>query len=241
MYDFLGYYDICYVGGEVKNPGHVIPRSIVYSVLGVAAIYALTNLGLIAVVPWREAVHSKFIASDFMLKLYGARAASGVTVLVLWTALASVFALLFGIAGSLRGGNERRFLQGVRPASPARRISARIAPGDGRAFDRGVPVDAGRRDHGAGDFANYHPIHRTDLCARYLRRTQPEMPRPFKMWLYPLPSAIAFVGWAFLFLTSGWKFAGFGVLTLVAGVGAYWIWTRAHMTSRKVARIENDD
>ena len=52
----------------------VIPRSIVYSVLAVAAIYALTNLGLIAVVPWREAVHSKFIASDFMAKLYGTRA-----------------------------------------------------------------------------------------------------------------------------------------------------------------------
>src|SRR6202042_491209 len=51
---------------------------------------------LIAVVPWREAMHSTFIASDFMTKLYGARAASGVTVLVLWTALASVFALLLG-------------------------------------------------------------------------------------------------------------------------------------------------
>jgi amino acid transporter len=84
------------VGGEVRNPGRVIPRSIIYSVLAVAAIYALTNLGLIAVVPWREAVHSKFIAADFMEKLYGTRAASGVTVLVLWTALASVFALLFG-------------------------------------------------------------------------------------------------------------------------------------------------
>src|ERR1019366_7576102 len=92
----IAMYDICYVGGEVRNPGRVIPRSIVYSVLGVALIYALTNLGLIAVVPWREAVHSKFIASDFMLKLYGPHAASGVTVLVLWTALASVFALLFG-------------------------------------------------------------------------------------------------------------------------------------------------
>ena len=96
IYDFMGYYDICYVGGEVRNPGRVIPRSIIYSVLGVATIYALTNLGLIAVVPWREAVHSKFIAADFMGKLYGSHAASGITVLVLWTALASVFALLFG-------------------------------------------------------------------------------------------------------------------------------------------------
>jgi amino acid transporter len=68
----------------------------------------------------------------------------------------------------------------------------------------------------------------------YLRRKHPEMPRPFRMWLYPLPSAIAFVGWVFLFLTSGWKFAGFGVLTLAAGVAAYWIWS--HVTQEPETR-----
>ena len=38
------------------------------------------------------------------------------------------------------------------------------------------------------------------------------------------PSAIAFVGWSYIFLTSGWRYIGFGVLTLVAGAGAYWLW-----------------
>src|SRR5262249_39843533 len=96
MYDYLGYYDICYVGGEVRHPQSVIPRSIIYSVIGVAAIYALTNLSIIAVVPWREAMQSKFIAAQFIEKLYGTRAAALATGLVLWTALASVFALLLG-------------------------------------------------------------------------------------------------------------------------------------------------
>src|SRR5437763_1203585 len=82
---FSGYYDICYLGGEVRNPERVIPRSIIFSVLAVAVIYALCNLSIIAVVPWREAVHSRFIASQFIEKLYGTRAASAVTVLVLWT------------------------------------------------------------------------------------------------------------------------------------------------------------
>jgi amino acid transporter len=96
MYDFLGYYDICYVGGEVRNPERVIPRAIILSVIAVAGIYSLTNLSMIAVVPWREAMQSKFIGSEFMEKLYGTRAASLVTVLILWTAFASVFALLLG-------------------------------------------------------------------------------------------------------------------------------------------------
>jgi amino acid transporter len=96
MYDFMGYYDICYVGGEVRDPARTIPRSILYSVLVIAAIYTLMNLSIIAVVPWREAMQSKFVASLFIEKLYGARAAGVVTALVMWTAFASVFALLFG-------------------------------------------------------------------------------------------------------------------------------------------------
>ncbi len=227
MYDFLGYYDICYVGGEVKNPGRVIPRSIVYSVLAVALIYALTNLGLIAVVPWREAVHSKFIASDFMTKLYGARAATGVTVLVLWTALASVFALLFGYsripyAAALNGDFFKIFAR-LHPRGEFPHISLLVMGC--------LSIVA--------CFWTLDDVITALVTSRiliqfiaqifalvYLRRTRPEMPRPFRMWLYPLPGAIAFAGWVFLFLTSGWKFAGFGVLTLVAGVGAYWIWTR---------------
>ena len=97
MYDFMGYFDICYVAGEVRDPGRVIPRSILWSVAAVAVMYALTNLSIISVVPWREAMQSKFIAADFMERLYGAKAAAAVTLLVLWTALASVFALLLGV------------------------------------------------------------------------------------------------------------------------------------------------
>ncbi len=96
MYDFMGYYDICYTGGEVRDPARTIPRSIIYSVLGVAALYSLMNLSIIGVVPWREAMQSKFVAAQFIERLYGPRAAVVATVLVLWTAFASVFALLLG-------------------------------------------------------------------------------------------------------------------------------------------------
>ena len=64
------------------------------------------------------------------------------------------------------------------------------------------------------------------VALHYLRTHRSDIARPFRMWLYPLPSAIAFVGWTYIFLTSGWGFAGFGILTLVAGVMAWWIWGR---------------
>jgi amino acid transporter len=102
VYDFLGYYDVCYIGDEVRNPGTVIPRSILVSTVGVALIYVAINLSIIGIVPWRELVPadahpaSDFVVSALMEKIYGSRIASVFTLLVLWTAFGSVFALLLG-------------------------------------------------------------------------------------------------------------------------------------------------
>ena len=63
------------------------------------------------------------------------------------------------------------------------------------------------------------------FAVHYLRQN-PAHARPFRMWLYPLPSVIAFIGWSYIFLTSGWNYAGFGLLTLAAGGAAYWVWKR---------------
>src|SRR5437899_10831731 len=101
-YDYLGYYDVCYIGDEVQNPGRVIPRSILISTIAVALIYIAINFSIIGVVPWREFVPaekypaSNFIVSVFMEKIYGGTVATIFTLLVLWTAFGSVFALLLG-------------------------------------------------------------------------------------------------------------------------------------------------
>src|SRR5712692_3730919 len=101
-YDYLGYYDVCYIGDEVENPGRVIPRSILISTIAVALIYIAINFSIIGVVPWREFVPAQdkpaanFIVSIFMQQIYGPVVAAWFTLLILWTAFASVFALLLG-------------------------------------------------------------------------------------------------------------------------------------------------
>jgi amino acid transporter len=59
-----------------------------------------------------------------------------------------------------------------------------------------------------------------------LRRRLPESARPYRMWLYPVPAVLAFLGWTYIFLTSGWGYIQVGLLTLVAGVGAFLLWAR---------------
>ncbi|PYT13820.1 MAG: amino acid permease, partial [Acidobacteria bacterium] len=64
------------------------------------------------------------------------------------------------------------------------------------------------------------------FALHYLRRHRLDIVRPFRMWLYPVPSVAALAGWAYIFVTSGWTYVGFGLLTLMAGVAAYAISAR---------------
>jgi amino acid transporter len=227
MYDFMGYYDICYVGGEVRRPARTIPRSILYSVLIVAAIYALMNLSIIAVVPWREAMQSKFIASQFIEKLYGTRAAAVVTVLVLWTAFASVFALLFGYSripyAAAMDGHFFKVFAHLHPRGRFPDVSLLVFGGltiVASFWELDTVISALLTSRILIQFIGQI------VAVRHLRKHRQDVVRPFRMWLYPLPAAIAFAGWTYVFATSGWNYVAFGVLTLAAGVVVYGIWTR---------------
>src|ERR1019366_6397918 len=73
-----------------------IPRAILLSIFTVGALYILMSLSILSVIPWREAMHSTFIASLFIERLQGAAAAKIMTVITLWIALASIFSLMLG-------------------------------------------------------------------------------------------------------------------------------------------------
>ena len=225
MYDFAGYYSVCYVGGEVRDPARTIPRSILYSIVAVAAIYTLMNLSIIGVVPWREAMQSKFIGAQFIEKLYGAKAAAVVTVLVLWTALASVFALLLGYsripyAAAVDGHFFAPFAR-LHPTGKFPYVSLLVM---------GVLSIV-------ASFWTLDSVISALLTSRiliqfigqtfallYLRKNRRNFVLPFRMWLYPVPIVIALAGWTYIFLTSGWVFIGFGLLTLGVGVAVYVLW-----------------
>ena len=227
MYDFLGYYDICYVAGEVRNPARVIPRAIFISVILVALIYAVMNLTIIGVVPWREAMQSKFIASEFMERIYGGWAGSAVTVMIMWTSMASVFALMLGYsripyAAALDGLFFKPFAK-LHPTGQFPHISLLTVGGLSilaamLSLDQVISALMTARIL-AQFIAQIAAVH-------FLRTHRPDIDRPFKMWLYPLPSLIAFLGWSYVFLTAGWQFILYGLLTLAAGVVAFLVWQR---------------
>jgi basic amino acid/polyamine antiporter, APA family len=214
----------------VKDPGRVIPRSILISVIGIAILYIGINLAITGVVSWREFVpasehpQSDFIVSIFMERLYGPAVAWPFTALVLWTAFGSVFALLLGYSripyAAATDGTFFRVFARVHKTRNFPHVSLLFIGGMSMLctlVSLGTLIDALLTTRILVQFIGQI------IALTLLRRTAPDMPRPFKMWLYPLPSVVAFFGWVFLFATSGWPIIIFGLVTLAIGIGAYYI------------------
>jgi APA family basic amino acid/polyamine antiporter len=207
-YDIGGYYNVCFLGDEVKDPAKNIPRALFISILAVAALYIVMNISILGVIPWRElaqagAANSKlYVVSTMIQRVYGQGAASVISVLVMWTAFASVFSLTLGYsrvpyAAALDGDYFRVFAK----VHPVKRIPY-------------VSVLAL-----AGVAALFCFLRLADLIASLivirivlqflvqsigvivLRIRRPDMPRPFRMWLYPLPALIAAASFIFILVS----------------------------------------
>jgi amino acid transporter len=232
IYDYLGYYDICYLGDEVKDPGRVIPRSILISIVAVAVLYLALNLSIIGVVSWREFIpvdahpESEFIASTFMERLYGSQVATVFTFLILWTAFGSVFALLLGYSripyAAARDGYFFSVFGRLHPTKRFPHVSLIVLGGVSIVcclLPLAVVIDALITTRILVQFIGQV------FAVMLLRANRPEMSRPFRMWLYPIPALVALAGWIFLLLTSGWRLIALGVGTLALGIVCFLIWS----------------
>jgi basic amino acid/polyamine antiporter, APA family len=231
-YDYWGYYNVSYLGDEIKDPTRNIPRAILLSILLVACLYLLMNLCILAVVPWREMVQAGrdnnglYVVSLFMHRIYGLWAARLVTALVIVTAFASVFSLTLGYSrvpyAAALDGNYFKVFARLHPVYRFPYISLLALGVVAAAFCFLRLRDA---------IAALVVIR---LILQFLvqavgvivfRVTRPEVPRPFRMWLYPLPALVAIAGFLFiLFNRQNWqKEIRYAVVILLAGLAIYMI------------------
>ena len=231
IYDYLGYYDVCYIGDEVREPGRVIPRSILISLLVVALCYIAINLSLIGVVPWREFVPAQDppapVASLFMERIYGSKVAGVFTVMVLWTAVGSVFALMLGYSRSpyaaARNGDFFAAFGRLHPTKQFPHLSLLVI-GAVSVVCAFLPlltvIDALLITRIVVQFIGQI------FAVMQLRKRAPRLERPYRLWLYPVPCFVALAGWVFAFATADGKLIAFGLGTIVVGVVVFLLWTR---------------
>jgi amino acid transporter len=237
LYDYLGYYDVCYIGEEVKEPARVIPRSILISLGVVAVMYIAINLSIIGVVPWREFVPAEgnekanYVVSIFIERLLGRNAAMLFTGMILWTAFASVFALMLGYsripyAAALDGYFFRIFgkLHPTKNFPYVSLLFIGVLSIIFSLFPLGMVIDALITTRILIQFMGQ------TAAVILIRRTRPDLRLPFRMWLYPLPCLVAFAGWIFIFATAGAKVISGGLISLALGVCAFLVWAKHRKT-----------
>ena len=227
IYSYWGYYNICHLGGEIRNPEKNIPRGIFLSIFGITILYLALQTSLLGVIPWREAQHSPFIASLFVERLYGTRAAHFVTWMVLWIALASIFSLLLGYSrvpySAALDGNFFPFFAKVHPTKHFPHVSLIILGALAFTFSVVLRLETAI----AGILAMRLIIQFIGQAVGVilLRRRWGTERLPFKMWLYPLPAVLTMMGWAWLFWQTG-AARKYGLMEIALGVTAYMVWAR---------------
>jgi amino acid transporter len=202
-YDYWGYYTICFLGGEVRDPGRTIPRSVLWSIALVGALYLAMQISVLGVIPVREMTHAgqtQFaVIAVLMHRTLGATAGRIVALLVMWAAFASVFALLLSYsrvpyAAALDGNYFRAFAR-VHPRHRFPDVSL-VAMGLVSAvfcfFDLSEVIAALVAIRILLEF------NLQQVGVMVLRVRRPEMPRPFRIWLYPLPPLLALAGFLFI-------------------------------------------
>ncbi len=206
VYSYWGYYNICHLGGEIRNPERNIPRGIFLSIFGITLLYLAMQTSILGVVPWREAQNSKFIVSTFVERLYGHHAAQAATWMVLWIALASVFSVLLGYSRvPYSAALGRKFLSDIRTPAPDQTFSVRFVA---RSRRTGLPIQRdleardGHRRH-SGD-APAGSVHRPG-CGSDTACGGAGDRRDFhsRCGFIPLPAVLTMLGWAWLFWQTG--------------------------------------
>jgi fructoselysine transporter len=207
VYSYLGYYNVCNLGGEMKNPQKNIPRAIFISILGITGLYLAMQMSILSVIPWREVGQSKYIASTFIEHLYGSQWATFATVLILVTALGSVFAAMLGYSrvpyAAALDGNFLSIFAHVHPTKKFPNVSL-VALG-AAAIVFCLALELGQAIRGILAMRCIIQFIGQGVGLILLRRRWGNQKLPFRMWFYPLPVAIAIVGWAGLFAATGRK------------------------------------
>jgi amino acid transporter len=227
LYDYFGYYNVCYLAEEIRDPGRVIPRAIMFSILAVGTLYVLMTASFLSVIPWRDAIHSRFIASVYIETLQGHAAGKVMTGLLLWIAFSSVFSLLLGYSripyAAAIDGNFFRVFARLHPKGQFPYVSL-ITLG----FVASI-FSLGRLNEVIGGLVA------TRVLIQYLPQTvgffllrfrAPQLQRPFRMWLYPVPGIISLFGWLYVLGTAERRSLLFAMAVFAVGSAAYFIRAR---------------
>jgi fructoselysine transporter len=222
VYTYWGYYNICHLGGEIRDPERNIPRGIFLSIAGITVLYLAMQLSILGVVPWREAQDSPALVSVAIERIYGSGAARWMAATVLWIALASVFSVLLGYSrvpyAAALDGNFFSVFARVHPTKHFPHVSLLVL--GGIAFLASILLDLKTSIAGILALRLLVQFVGQAVGVMRLRKRWGTSRLPFKMWLYPVPAVLTMFGWVALFWATG-PARKWGLVEIALGILAF--------------------
>ncbi|MEI6022162.1 MAG: amino acid permease, partial [Bacteroidota bacterium] len=225
IYSYLGYYNVCHLGAEIKNPHKNIPRSMFLSIAGIAILYLAMNVSVTSVIPWQEAKDSQFVISLFMQRLAGNTAANIVTCLILWVAFASVFSATLGYsripyAAAVDGAFFKVFAK-LHPTRQFPHISLLVLGAVAFVFSLLFRLS----DVISAILAMRILVQfiGQSIGLLILRKTRSSESFPYKMPFFPLPIYLAILLWLGILISTGYKMVLLGITVISLGIVVYYI------------------
>ncbi|ANN16915.1 amino acid permease [Amycolatopsis orientalis] len=228
IYDYLGYNTSAYLGGEVRDPGRTLPRSIIFSILGIMSLYFLLQLGVLGSVPLEELKTATSVASTVLEQAWGTGTAKVITVFIVIAAIGSVFAgLLGGSRVPFEAARDKVFLPVFAKLHPklnlptAGVLTMGLITAIGSLFTLTAVINAA-----VTVLVIVQSLAQVAAIV-VLRRRRPELDRPYRQWLYPIPTVIALLGWVYIYFSATWLSIGLSVGWIALGVAAFLAYAKA--------------
>ncbi len=231
VYDYLGYNTVAYMGDELRDPGRVMPRAILYSILGMMVIYLTMNIAVVGSIPWQEIAKSESVGSTVLERAWGVGAARVFTGFIVVTAFASLVAGLLGASRvPYNAAKDKLFFAAFGQLHPKLHfphvallvMAAVTAIGCFFTLTDVINVLT-------AVFVLVQAVAQI-VALTILRRKQPGLERPYRAALYPLPSILAGVGWFYVYVSSGFWPIVLSLVWIAAGILAFGVWARVEGT-----------
>jgi len=229
VYSFLGYYNVCHLGGEIEAPERNIPRAIFISIAGIAVLYLLMQISVLGVIPWQTAKDSKFIVSSFFEQIYGTKAAIFATGLILFTALSSLFSAMLGYSripyAAAVDGNFFPIFAKLHPKKQFPHISLLILGATAFAFSLLFKMKEVITALITMRILIQFVSQSVGLIL--LHRSGKAKDLPWKMKFFPIPPLIGIAVWLFIFFSAEWQYMLGSIGVIALGTVAYFLFAKA--------------
>ena len=226
LWAYDGFADLSFASGEVTNPQRNLPRALILGTAAIVAIYLLANVAYLYVSPIERVATSRLIAADTMATIFGVAGGAFVSVIVMISTFGALNGsmltgprIFFAMAAD---GLFFRSIAAVHPRFGTPYVAVLLAGGLGifmiltQTFEQLIDTFV----------LAMWPFYAACAAAVYrLRRTHPEMPRPYRVIGYPVVPGVFLAGALYLVVNALvtdplWTSVVFGIVLL--GAPVYW-------------------